>query len=74
MAEEKKEPAVLSGEIDKKYKMKKGFAPGMYHFKGYEIDLTACTIEEADKMFEMKIGVIDLIKAPEPPAKVEVKK
>jgi hypothetical protein len=66
MAEETKTPTI-SPEIKSKYQLKKGFAAGIYRFNGNDVDLTTCSLKEADALVESGFDVIEEIT----PAKIE---
>ena len=71
---EKKEPAALSPAIKNKYRMRAGFAPGRYDFKGIQVDLTTITLEQADDLVKNKFDVIELIPDVKSNASAELKK
>lgn len=58
MAEEAKK---LSPELDGKFKMKRGFAPGSYRHGNVQVDLSSCSVEEADALIKAGSKVIERV-------------
>jgi len=63
---EKKKPAELSASIKEKYKMKPGFAPGLYRHKGNNIDTSNCTLDEIEAAIKNGFDVVEAIKPATP--------
>lgn len=66
MAEAKKE---ISAMIKEKYKMNGNHQPGVFHFKKLKIDLTNCTLAQADAMVEKGFDIIVPISKDKPVVK-----
>lgn len=59
---EKKKPAELSGALKDKYKMKAGFAPGEYRFRGENINTANCSLEEIEAAVKLGFDVVEPVK------------
>lgn len=68
MADEKTpETPKLSTELDGKFKMSHGFAPGRYTFKGVSIDTRKCSVVQAESFHALGSNLlIKIDKAVEP--------
>lgn len=51
--------AEISASVKGKFKMKSGFAPGVYRFKCENIDTTTFTLKEAEEAFKNGFDVIE---------------
>lgn len=60
---EKPKPLDLSAALKDKFKMKAGFAPGEYRFRGETINTAICTLEEATDAVENGFDVLEAVKS-----------
>ncbi len=64
-----KDPAKISDAIKDKYKMKAGFAPGEYRFRGENINTSTCSLEEIEALVTNGFDVVEPVAKAATPAK-----
>ena len=66
MEESSKKNAELSQDVKEKYKMKFGFAPGEYHYRGQTVDLRYISLQALEKLVAQGFDVVVPIPPPKP--------